>query len=312
MATVTINQWCQLMANVTPKDRTSSHTWICEVNRQGKRAFEVLSQEQFDAFSKTHSRWDSSCKKLSLKEIIVLSNNVLTQIGRIRNFGAGETVLGVKSDAEFDLQMALNGDSFSREIQQKIEAEFERIKAKEATLKPIGLALNRMAFRAEYNRTEAKTKSLWGKIKWYIWSWFYDKRQEVAIVIKRIPSLKEASKSAVDSIQDRILLNMDLFEEAIGIPREQRVCNLLDDKITDKFPTPASVKKGWWTKYAPDKYRETVSKQAETYRSRVVGLLTIWESLLKFDVEVTKGSEQQPEPNKDQEAPTGPLLLTTK
>lgn len=314
---VTLDRWCQLMAEVTPKNRDAGHSWICEVYRNGgKRICEVMTQEQFDAFYSTHSRWNSGRRKLSLNEIIDKSHRVLTMIGRIHNMTKlGENrVLGTKYDIEQDLENVVQFSS-PKEMQEKVQHELEKIKEKEIALGHISTALMYMTKSAKLKQTE-RAKSLCGRIKCCSRSYNKDK---VNAVLKEIPSIKEACRLALPAIHDRILLNMAGFEEAEGISKNDRVCKF-DDEIDDtispakakKFFTLAAVGNIWLSKYSPRIYQKPVGEKAEGYRERVIGLLPVWDLLIKNAEAVSKGFGQESRFKGDQKDPGGPLLLRTQ
>ena len=67
---------------------------------------------------------------------------------------------------------------------------------------------------------EKTTQGIWGKIKWRIWSWFYDKSSEIKKIQDEVPGSDTALKTAQTAIQDRIILNIEGFEEEINLMKE--------------------------------------------------------------------------------------------
>lgn len=81
-------------------------------------------------------------------------------------------------------------------------------------------------------------------------------------------------------------MNMVDFEKGINIEKAEQT-DFFDPATQNKFNTPGQVKKLWLTKYAPDKYRKAVTFEANTCRTRVLALLTVWDCIQKFDPELS-------------------------
>lgn len=311
MATVSLKSWCSILDQATPVSYTAPHPWICEVNRQGKRAFEVLSTSQYNEFFKQYSGWDSSCRKLSLEEIAVFSKQLMSR--NVFLFGIGNRDQSPKAAMHTAIAKTVScGDMFSREIQDKIQAELNSLLAEAAFLQPITTGLDKMSKRALHKRTVAKTQSLWGRIKWYFWSWFHDKTTAIKQIVVTIPTPDDVCKEACKAIQDRIVMNMDAFEELVGIEKKDRVCVYLEDNVMKKFPTPTSVKQLWVKQYHPDKYPVSVTEKrtadfvnkANEFRNRVNGMLVIWKFLIDY-----QGQQKQEQVPQEHKTSSEPLLL---
>jgi hypothetical protein len=281
---INLENWCQFLGNVAPVDSLTSHDWICEVKRQdGVPKIEVLSKDQFDHFFENHPSRNCSRRKLSLNEIVSFSQNLLSDAAQTVDIGSPffkDELRGKIKLKIYNLVSLIN--IFNTDTEEKISTELNQIATFSNMLQAIPTALEKMSQRAFDKKSIEKTISIWGRIKWMIWSWFFDKRSEITKIIKTVPNMNEDCKESTKAIQERILLNIEAFEEAIDIPYYERNSSSKPESM-EKFSTPAKVKKLWLIKYAEDKYHGDVPPCAVEYRNRIISMLKIWNSLNKFD-----------------------------
>lgn len=281
--TIKLESWCQYLNTVTPSNDLTSHSWICEVKRDGQgRTIEVLSQSEYETFSKNPGQGISSLRKLSLKEIIAISQSFFSNMSQTYELGNHSFKLNAKRDAKLNIEKLVSvGNTFSEDIAADTIKKLEEINSTAEKLQVMPTALEKMSQRAFNKRSVEKTESIWGSIKFYIWSWFFDKRGQVQEMKGFVPSLTESHKAAITSIQDRVLLNIEIFEDEIKVKGSERHSSL-DSKTAEKFNSPSAVRKKWLTKYAEDKYQGPVSDFADQTRKRIIQMIKIWDALDKF------------------------------
>ncbi len=163
--------------------------------------------------------------------------------------------VNAKFDANIEIENLIDTmDVFAIDAEQRIEGQLKKIGEEEKTLQTIPNVLQKMTQRAhDKHLIEKSTQGIWGKIKWHIWSWFYDKSPEVKKIQEEVPVLDDALKIARTTIQGRILINMEGFEEEINIDESERN-DAIKQETYEKFNTPNKVKESWITRYDQNKY----------------------------------------------------------
>lgn len=284
---VTLGNWCQYLNQAT-SDYSSSRVWICEVESNGdERHMEVLSKKDYDDFFLVHSHHNSSRRRLPLKEIVLISkwfisNNVNKIHDALKN---PELSIGLTNCISLT-------DVFSHDVENQINDQLNQLTQLSNTdvLQGISTALDTMCQRSLNKRLVEKTESLWGEIKWHIWSCFFDKRSQINQIKSSISSLnnscqvkiRQIFQLAKETIKDRVILNIDEFEKEIEVQplKLKGERNSYTDSSTfNKFDSPAKVKRLWLTKYSEDKYPERVTKNADSCRKRIGAMLKIWGNL---------------------------------
>ncbi|KAF3362663.1 hypothetical protein PHSC3_000902 [Chlamydiales bacterium STE3] len=279
---VSLENWCRYLAQVT-SDNSASHSWICEVQRYRNSKIAVLSTKEYDNFFEKNSRWDNCRRKLSFQEIISISKDLISQVAQADDSRTNPYKKATKIDAASGIKKLLRlTDIFSIDMEGRVTQELKQMKATVDTLQLTPTALEKIYQRSRNKRLAEKTRSIWGKLKWYIWACFFDKGSQVKEIKASIPSLSDAYFTAKKTIRKRILLNIDSFEEEINVSENERNFSS-DTKAFDKFDSPHKVKKIWLNKYAEDKYRGPITEDAETYRKRIMAMLKIWELINKFE-----------------------------
>lgn len=197
-----------------------------------------------------------------------------------------------------------NFEQFFVELQQEAQ---DNIKINQAPHK-LYPKLKQMCERARAKRVAAATQGIWGKIKYYIWSWFKDQ----SFRLKDEPQVKEARsaekyiedalKQAASTLQSRILMNMNGFEKEIDVPENER--NNQNKAGYQKFATPNDIGKKWLTKFSEDKMPR-VSEDAQTYRKRILQLRNIWKEVIEKQQELSISAAP---PTAPATSPQTPLL----
>jgi hypothetical protein len=270
-------QWTDLLRKIDFSQ--ANHSYVYEM--QGEETGTVLlTKAAYDAYLKQKSSSKTKYIKLSLKEIVNLSKHLISNPDQ----GAQSVIMKlyldntVSSDFKFE--------TFFTELQKEAQDNIKQAKA------PLALhnILKQMCDRARAKRVAAATQGVWGKIKYYIWSWFCDQSYR----LKEEPRVKEACsaekyienalKSAASTLQSRILNNMSYFEEEIRIPEENR--NQPNRNGFEKFATPNDIGKKWLTRFAEDKMPR-VSEDAQNYRKRILHLRKIWQDVIAKQEELS-------------------------
>lgn len=276
---VTIANWLQYLEKAA-----SSGDWICEVRRKDEKpVIEIIAKSDYEQFSRV-----TNIRKLSFEEMISCSRNVLAAVPQKFPQPLIDRVKTLKSDRNLQIADILHSVNVSsdREL-NKTTAQLEVIISDAEKLQLIPKSLDKIFQRSRNKRLEEKAKSIWGEIKWYIWSWFYDQSSAIGDIKNVTPSAADCRKNAQEALQDRILMNIDYFEVAVKIDASER--NLYEKAETrEKFNTPNKVKKLWLTKYAEDKfplaaYSEDIREQADTHRKRILAMLKIWGDIIRSD-----------------------------
>lgn len=214
-----LDKWSQYLTDAT-RDM-NSHQWICEVQtKKGKRKIKVISQIEYDNFLKHESSWNG-CRKLSFREIVSISKNLMSylvigsnELSKKPNNLWRETQMHM--DSLFDPVNVLWPNE-NRVFQNLLD-----IQIKEFQLKPMTTALQKMLDRSISKRTVEKTTGIWGIIKWYIWSWFFDTRKQIQDIREDVPNLKKFIDEACQTAKWDIYHNLTLFEKGLDIPENER------------------------------------------------------------------------------------------
>lgn len=253
-----ILEWDDYLTKSTANE--NEHPWICEVKRNGgPLQIEVLTKNQINRFFNDFSRWNSSCKKLPLDSIIKISHSQMCENHLFH----------------FIIQKYIKkADVFSTKIENKLIKELEMNFAFIHFHASILASLNKMISNKNSKKNIEKTKSVWGKIKWFFLDLFFPTRK------LQVDNFNISKKKIVQifkiSLEQRIIANMDTFENEIG---QQR--NILSFQESD-LDFPKKIRKLWLTKFAEDKYRNPVSELADTSRKGIIGMLKIWSTLDKI------------------------------
>ena|GEM_PF-7105075 len=283
---VTLNNWCQYLTKAT-SNKPTSPIWICETRRNGsERRIEILSKIQFDNFFQEHSRWNSSRKKLSIKEIVSISQKFISTIST--KFKPSEIPENLETNLRIK-KIITTANIFSSHPEKAVIAALGQIETEgkgfTKALQIIPTSLGKIAKRSAGKRLAEKSNSIWGKINWYIWSWFFDNRSTITKIKNRITEVKVSTpplayiyQVAQVAIRDRIHVNMQYFEEEIGIKKAKRN-DFSNEATVEKFNTPEKIKKLWLTQYSVNHYRSKVSRQADTFRKRIGAMMKVWTAI---------------------------------
>jgi hypothetical protein len=256
------SSWLQVLTAAAPVNSQASHPWICETFPDGQeRVFEAISQQEYVTRALKNTSQKIFCEKLSLSRILYKSAYLinLTENKLIRIIEVGDTF---SADFNFDDILTL----FDQEI----------------TTSKILDALNKMCQRSYEKHLALKTHGLWGKIKYYIWYWFYDQRAWVEqLKMEAQANLHHVTlEKVIIEIRVRILSNIESFEYAAA-QLEGRTSKIIND---DDYKTIKDIKKNWVTNYAEDKYTPPAGEQRwldalDSSRKRIIVLYQLWDKL---------------------------------
>jgi hypothetical protein len=248
-------EWARMLTNLS----TNKDLWIVKGEDNHQPFYKIMARKDYHSFFKNHSSKNSCLQKLSFKEIIVISKQILSE----PRFNQHQTT-----------RFFINPNVFERDSLEEIKMYLTQVQDEHSSHLEIRDILNQMHARSKQKRLAEKTKSLWGRIKYYIWSCFYDKSKQLINISKYINSFNHI-RCAKEALQNRILVNMNLFEEEIGVPLDQHTND-------ESIKTPKDVKHIWLKKYAEDKWSAPVTPEADTYRKRIIAVNKIWEELNKI------------------------------
>ncbi len=266
---VSLNDWSYCLSRAANQQEPAL---ICECQEEGQEAvIATVSQEDYNEYIKNPT--SEKIRKLSFHEIVSISNSFAT-VPRIVDFGGGPCVANysARANAELNIENAIHLDDIFKvdvrdSLMEKINDQLNGVEE----FKVISSSLQTIYQRSQSRRLEEKTKSIWGSVKYFFWSCFFDKGTQINTIKASIPTEQGILNTANTAIRERINFNIDFFGEEIGI------------KTNSQFTSPSEVRTKWLKKYAPDKFKQQVSVHADTYRTRVIAMLKIWEDILKLN-----------------------------
>jgi hypothetical protein len=307
--TAPLKAWVNVLQDAQPTSaNTPAKKWICSVwdARDGQgRIYKALSPEEYKAFYTQHSWWDRvwncECKKLSLDEIATVSSQFIAGYQSAKSSDAIRTVEDV---AQLVNLTAVDAE----ETIKKTLLEFKS----DESMKNLGNSLHAFSARSTAKHTVEKTQGVWGKIKWTIWSNFYDTSARIRNLTNSLSGFRldfaGLCKKAGAILQDRLIQNMEWFEESVhysGNDPDHPKTESGDPATMQRYATPRDVQKKWLPKFAGDKFAiptppKTHSRPgvpnfkvirgikphevelAESSRIKVFALINIWRNILTF------------------------------
>lgn len=300
-----IHNWSTILRDLSSNG--DAHPILCEIWSIGQkeRLVKVFTQEEYNNYFQTRSRWGNSCKKLSIAQIVSISNSVISNMLAKITFFPNLPIENALKDQIFKLITC--GDALDVKWNANITILLNEIIDKLNSLSSTTSSLEELSKRSIQKHTAEKAKGIWGRIKWYIWSWFYDASTHIKKFKERMPCGKEVLESAYDSISSRAALNAIFFDVREGIIPEGREEN--DEYFNERkasFKTRHDIQI-WLSKHHQDKYRlksENVKDNgwANHNRSVMISLLKIWDRVdahLKAD---KTGNQADVKPEPDLEA----------
>ena len=323
--------WADVLKAATPVDahtpapRAIYETW--ERKSNGGRTYQALTPQEYKDFRKTHWWWNGSIKKLSLDEIATTSLNYFQHYRVQKN----ELLMGIKRRAMCE---KIEGVDAEKNIIETVTQCLDS-----APIKSIVESLRAMSQRATQKHTVEKTQSIWGKIKWMVWTYLYDSTALIARVISNQPSIDHTDffKKANQTLQERVIMNMTWFEESVhylGSTEHPRT-GVDSEADLKRYPTPRDVQKKWIAHFAEDKFhipelavqanfphasgtkakdlvpampsiKEYERVQAIGSRVRIYAMLNIWNHIVKLNEEQANALAERP---RHDAASSGTLLL---
>jgi len=280
--------WSGYLNEIGAEDTHSSHSWICRVQENGKLKIKLLSQGEYN------SSKNSSINKLSFSEIFSTSSGLINE-----KLNSLSTSSFTRPPYPLPLISKIN-----LKIQEMGLVDFSLNKADDEFFNQLGEITSQVKHsesicenllniytRSRNKRLKEKGESIFGTVKWYIWSFFYDKGEQISQIKKSVGTSNDCLTMAINTIRDRIFINMEIFEAEAKVDENMRN-SILDDGIDEKFKNPIHVKAKWLTKYASDKFREeeSLSEHARDTRIRIVAMLNIWTKL--FDQQRSLSSHE--------------------
>ncbi len=275
--TVRFDEWRRLLAGVNPQN--PDHAYLYETKDSEGVKLVVRTRREYEQNQQAY-------RKLSLSEIVDLTNQAtFTE-------KASDAELPLKDRARWYIKSQVMVDMHLQNVaevnvKEKMAGKLHTAASLVEDIRSAAVILSKMREQAEQKRSDEAVKGIWGKIKWYIWSWFCDPIRQIREVASAAFKPVYVYECAQEAIKTRIYFNMIYFEEKAQLPERSAVS--VED-MTKKFPSPADVKKGWYVKFAPDKFPR-VSPQANAYRTRVKDMVEIWESINEL---VKKNSDTFP------------------
>lgn len=313
---INLNQWCSLLGQVNPP-LTGSHSWICRVKRNGSASnYEVLTDSQYQDFFKQNSWWNSSCKKLSLNQIVFISREHI-EAESIQHYILSS--VGFKVNPAYDTETEIynlfhSGKLIDTGFGDKFVSALQQAASNANIYKDLANALQNMSQRAANKNTIEKTKGVWGRIKAYIYSLFFDKTKQINSIIKSVPYIEGIYRAAIKGIRVRALMSMESVESGLRYYESDRT-NVDDEAV---YTDPRSIRQNWLKRFHPDKIKplltpEKVTSSAATPSylaripvrkiydkesfDRVVTLIKIWSDVEKLQkgeiIEPGSSSQQQ-------------------
>lgn len=246
--------WGNVLKAAAPRDQnTPAAGWICETwNTSDGRVYKVFTPQEYKNFYATHSWWDrtfnNSCKKLSLEEISDVSRFYWN------HYKTTQDAMGRKIER---LAMSENIDGVNAE--ENIKEALRKMKP-DGSVQSIKDSLSALSRRSAAKHAAERTQGTWGKIKWAIWFYCKNVSQQLDALVGRMSVKGDFTNfctKACDSLRERVILNMDWFEEAVhydGSDVEHPRTDFDTPAATARYATPKDVQKKWITKFGVDKF----------------------------------------------------------
>lgn len=248
-----LTDWYNILKEVNTKKQ--DHFIICE--NKGQNNIVLIRSRDYDS---------SKHRKLSLSEIVKITQDILNPPPSI--------------DVNWSRlsKIALHDDVFTEDHRGKIINCLHDVEAESKTFDAVKIKLNEMSLRAKDKRTVEKTNSLWGYIQYYIYSWFFDQSSTIQALSYKVSSTNY-QKEVTDTIQDRIILNIEFFHDAENTPEKESGDFRANSKVKSILSTPADVKKKWLIKYHPDKYKPN-EESSGIFTQRIIILTKLWQAVI--------------------------------
>lgn len=300
---ITFEAWRDHLVAANPKTLGDQHQVICWVRGADKSwEIKVLSKEDFTTMSKQNGWFTSVCKKLSFGEIVSISKRFIHDCSETKIFNGYSYKLSPQSYFTTKLTKIIDEtNAFSSDYEENIRKELNSLKTESERMAGFAPALIQMHNRSYHKKNQERQHGVLGKIKWHIWTWFFAKNREVQGLSQAPVNFMPALKEGINTIRDRILINMQAHEEIVDelnvqlksnpkieFPEGFESINCDDDQ---KYSTPKEVRKQWILLFHPDKFKlPEISvrmnydpKEAlETSYNRVSILTKTWEMLIQI------------------------------
>lgn len=287
---IELNQWQNYLQQIiTVNNFDTSHPYLYSVTSKNNqtRKYELLEKNQYKQFCKDHPH--SSCRKLSLSEIYAISRQFLDRQSQGQFMGITYQI-PIVLKFESAIENFIGGiELASTQVVSETQAFIEGLNASISADFTISKALKKMADRSTQKHQQEKIKGIWGKIKYYIWSWFFDLQKRINKLDQEVQTLEGniIQTKIIDSIKTRIYINMDGFKDQVQLSnwKSPPQIRIIEEENMDR----PKVIKLWLTKYHPDKYKlpEALSEEnqnaAKQHIQKIIILMKIWEEVLKSE-----------------------------
>ncbi len=285
-----VSKWTELLQKITPKDNKAPHDSLYLIRVDKQLCYEAFSEERHAEYIKENP--NSLCRKLSFSEIISTTNSFLDNL----------TLKDFKRDIMTTVQHS-DLSSADNPLSDRLQTFQSDIK----NIKDISNSLYTIAERSKAKHlAKYESGGVIEKIKWFVWSLFFDNSSKVSELNRDISQIKNNAlqifkKDVLDEVKERTLINMDTFEEVEIKNSDDRLFSFIDEEKEAKFQEPLDIKKKWLTRYHPDKWTAKNERAQEAFE-KVIVLVQIWDDIKKLDTnEEIKGTKPP--------IPSGPLFL---
>ncbi|HEX2579844.1 MAG TPA: hypothetical protein VHK67_05545 [Rhabdochlamydiaceae bacterium] len=304
----TWQQWI-LAAAIEKPTSSTEHAWICYTyNEKREQCMSVLSPEEYRKLSSKNSFWEKHCEKIPLIELLNITQTLATPT----------IEAGIVSDLTDSLWgtacTVFSGDAFSSDMkadtlvltwlqdwQQKKTMKEDEIRHFPRFIQ----ALENMCLRSEAKREALKAKGVWGSFFLFIYLYFNkipetknlkiaspQKQPEYDLPIHEIK--KKLCELGMNQIKNRILLNMEDFEENFQDDLVQTKEEYKKKNWKDEIQDPNDVKKKWLLYYAEDKISKgKVSELGNEQRVRIQTLNKLWEEFKNYSKSIINTSQSE-------------------
>lgn len=275
---VKLMNWCEFVQQVAPHADGTTHPILYQATLPGSNPrFEVLSPEQ-NVNSSTH-------RKCSLSEIISTTRQVATPF---ISFQDHDFIPSLQ-------QWVHKGDSHPPRLADYFVKTFAKQLRVATALKGSIKSLEAMQQRAEAKQLNQKVSGIWGHIKWFVWSCFFNQESKIKELKRFIPELTMLNNTVFSELRECILNNMGDFIEQT---ESTKGLDFSNSEVRKQFATPSDIKEKWIVSYNADtydlpraiqkKWKESADWTAKRagemakVRDRVIVLTKLWEDLLQI------------------------------
>lgn len=296
-ASFDLNNWNACLQAVTPQDNVSPHKYLCHVRgADGTRNIQALSQNEMNAYKVPFWKiWvPNPCQKLSFDEIChitLMATSTKFIFGKLFTVPNKRIIFSkIENFVQIQLQLE-NADS-----KDKLQEFLSSVGAFASVSKDSIDCLSKMAARSSFQHQQKRMQSIWGKINYYIWSWFSDKSTAIQQLNTERVQPGDIKQKFIEEFRYRIWLNIDelystndmntMYDNS-GVVEGSNYHRVKDE---NDIESPRHVKQ-LLLPYHSDKCGEVFYKKIEENHIRATQLNKVWENVEELFADMSSSGD---------------------